>query len=63
MEAPLLAILLSQIDLQYTCCEQLGVKVNFSHIALEIAYRKTVAHLDDLRYASTKVSDLLEEVN
>ena len=30
---------------------------------MEIAYRKTVSHLDDLRYASTKVSDLLGEVN
>jgi hypothetical protein len=55
--------LLSQIDLQYACCEELGIKVNFSQLPVEIAYRKTVAHLDDLRYASTKVSDLLEEVN
>ena len=54
---------LSQIDLQYACCEDLGVKVNFSQLPVEIAYRKTVAHLDDVRYASTKVSDLLEEVN
>jgi hypothetical protein len=55
--------LLSQIDLQYACCEELGIKVNFSQLPVEIAYRKTVAHLDDLRYASTKVSDLLEELN
>jgi hypothetical protein len=55
--------LLSQIDLQYACCEELGTKVNFSQLPVEIAYRKTDAHLDDLRYASTKVSDLLEEVD
>jgi len=30
---------------------------------VEVAFRKTVAHLDELRYASRKVSDLLEEVN
>jgi len=30
---------------------------------VEVAYRKTVAHLDDLRYVSRKVSDWLEEVN
>ena len=54
---------LSQIDLQYACCEELGVKVNFSQLPVEIAYRKTVTHLDDIRYASTRVSELLEEVN
>ena len=55
--------LLSQIDLQYACCEELGVKVNFSQLPMEVAHRKVVAHLDDLRYASRKVLDLLEEVN
>ena len=30
---------------------------------METEYRNTVTHLDDLRYASRKVSDLLEEVN
>ena len=54
---------LSHIDLQYACCEELGVKVNFSHLTLEIAYRKTVAHLDYLRYSSTRFFELLEEVN
>jgi hypothetical protein len=54
---------LSQIDLQYVCCEELGVKVNFSQLPMGMAYRKTAAHLDDLRYASTRVSELLKEVN
>ena len=61
--AQIMGDLVSQIDLQYACCEELGVKVNFSQLPMEIAYRKTVAHLDDLRYASTSVSELLEEVN
>jgi len=30
---------------------------------VEVAYRKSVAHLDDLRNAGRIVSDLLEEVN
>ena len=30
---------------------------------MEVAYRKPIAHLGDLRYASRNVSDLLEEVN
>jgi hypothetical protein len=53
----------SHIDLKYVCCEELGVHMNFSQIPVEIAYRKTVTHLDELRSASTKVSDLLEKVN
>jgi len=55
--------LLSQIDLQYACWEELGFKVNFSLLPVEIAYSTTVAHLDDLRYISTRASELLEEVN
>jgi hypothetical protein len=55
--------LLSQIDLKYVCCEELGVKVNLSQIPVEAVYRKTTAHLDDLRSASARVSDLLEKVN
>ena len=55
--------LVSQFDLQYACCEELGVKVNFSQLPVEVVYRKTVADLDDLRYASRKISDLLEELN
>ena len=30
---------------------------------MEVAYRNTVAHLDDLRCVSRKASDLLEEMN
>jgi len=55
--------LVSQFDLEYTCCEELGVKINFSQLAVELAYRKTVALLDGLRFANKKLSDLLEELN
>ena len=55
--------LVSQIDLQYACCQELGVKINFRQLPVEVAYWETVAYLDDLRYASRKVSDLLEGAN
>ena len=55
--------LVSQIDLQYACCEELGVKVNFSQLTVEVVYTETVAQLNDSTYASRKVSDLLVEVN
>jgi len=54
---------LSQIDLKNVCFEELGVKVNFCQTPVEVAYRNTIAHLGDLRSASTRVSDLLEKVN
>ena len=54
---------LYQIDLKHVCCEELGVKVNFCQTPVEAAYRKIIAHLDDLRSASTSESDLLEKVN
>ena len=55
--------ILSQIELKSVCCEELGVKVNLEQVPVEIAYRKTTAHLDDLRSASVSVSDLMERVN
>ena len=35
----------------------------YTALPVEIAYRKTTAHLDDLRSASASVSDLMESVN
>jgi hypothetical protein len=55
--------ILSQIDLKSVCCEELGVTVNLKQIPVQIAYRKTTAHLSDLRSASASVSDLMERVN
>jgi hypothetical protein len=54
--------LLSKVTLQYDCCEELGIQVNLSKLTVDLTYRKTVSHLDDLKYASKKESDLLEDV-
>jgi len=54
---------LSQIDLKNVCCEELGVKVNFCQTPVEVVYKNTITHLDDLRSTSTRVSDLLEKLN
>ena len=53
---------LSQIDINYVCCEELRAKVNLCRMPVDIAYKKTTAHLDDPRSASTRVSDLLKKV-
>jgi len=54
--------LLSQVTLQYDCCEELGIRVNLSKLTMDLTYRKTVSHLNGLKHASKKVSDLLEDV-
>ena len=54
--------ILSQIGLKHICCEELSVKVNFCQTPVEVAYKKAIAHLGDLRSASTIVSYLLEKV-
>jgi hypothetical protein len=38
------------------------MQMNLSKLAMNLTYGKTVSHLDDLKYASKKVSDLLEDV-
>jgi hypothetical protein len=54
--------LISQVPLQYDCCKELGIQVNLSKLTTDLTYRKTVSHLHDLKYASNKISYLLEQV-
>jgi hypothetical protein len=53
---------LSQVTLHYDCCEELGMQISLSKLSMDPSYHKTVSHLDDLKYASKKVSELLEDV-
>ena len=40
----------------------MGFQVNLSKFTIDLSYRKTVAQLYDLKYASKKVSDLVEDM-
>ena len=53
---------MSQVTFQYVCCEELGMQINLSTLSIDLTYQKTVSHLDDFKYASKKVSELLEDV-
>jgi len=53
---------LAQIQLHNECCEELGTRVNISKINLNLNFRQTVSHADDLRYAGIKVRDLEKHV-
>jgi hypothetical protein len=55
--------LLSQVPLQHECCEELGVALKLSGLTLEVPHKNIISHLNDLRYASKKVSELEIELN
>ena len=53
---------LSQVTVQYDCCEEAGVRVNLSQLTLDLPYTGKIAHLDDLKHACKRVSDIVEEI-
>lgn len=53
---------LVQVDLHNECCEELGTRVNLNKLKLNLNFRQTVSHADDLRYAGIKVKDLERHV-
>ena len=54
--------LLTQVPLRFDCCEELNMRVNLSSIHLDMKFKQIVSHLNDLKYASFKVSDLEKEI-
>jgi hypothetical protein len=44
--------LLSKIEIQFECCESLGVSTNLNHLDLELNFKHIVSHVEDLKYAS-----------
>jgi len=49
--------LLPQVPLQYDCCEELGVTFNLTGSSLDVPHKNIILYLDDLKYASRKVSE------
>jgi hypothetical protein len=43
-------------------CEEFGITFNLSGFSLDVAHKNITPHLDDLKYASRKVSDLALEL-
>jgi hypothetical protein len=50
--------LLSKVNVQFECCESLGVSRNLCHLELELNFKHVVSHVEDLKYASYRVSQL-----
>jgi hypothetical protein len=50
--------LLSKVQTQFECCEQFGTSVNLSHIELDMRLKPTLTNMEDLKYASYRISEL-----
>jgi hypothetical protein len=50
--------LLSKVDSEFECCESLGISINLSHVDLDMKFKHVVTHVEDLKYASFKISEL-----
>jgi len=49
---------MSRVHLEYNCYEELNVKFNISTISLNTSFKNIVSHLDDLKIASCRISDV-----
>ena len=49
---------LIQVKLHNECCEELGTRLNLNTLKLDLNFRETTSHADDLSYAGIKVKDL-----
>jgi hypothetical protein len=49
---------MSPVHLEYDCCEELNVKFNISTLSLNTSFKHIVSHLDDLKIASHRISDV-----
>jgi hypothetical protein len=49
---------LIQVQLNNECCEELGTRLNFRTLNLDLNFRETVSHTDDLKYAGVRIKDL-----
>ena len=49
---------MSKVHLEYDCCEELHIKFNISTLHLNTSFKHVVTHLDDLKMASRRISEV-----
>jgi hypothetical protein len=49
---------LSKVPLEYDCCKELNVKVNLSTISVNTSFKYVVSHIDDIKVASRRISEV-----
>jgi len=53
---------LIQVKLRNECCEELGTRINLSTLSIDLNFRETVSHADDLKYVGVKIKDLEKHI-
>ena len=54
----MVVIFMSRVNLEYDCCEELNVKFNISAGSLNTGFRHIVLHVEDLKVASRRISNV-----
>lgn len=54
---------LSRVRLDWDCLEELGIRFNTSNILHKLEFKQIASHLDDLKHANYKISELEKEIN
>lgn len=54
----MVVIVTSTENLEFGCCEELNVKFNISAVSLNTGFKRIVSHLEDLKVASHRISDV-----
>jgi len=49
---------MSEVHLEYDCCEELHVKFNISTLSLYTSFKHIISNLDNLQIASRRISDV-----
>jgi hypothetical protein len=49
---------MSRVRLEYDCCEEMSAKINISTIRFNNSFKHIVSHLDDLKIASHRISEV-----
>jgi hypothetical protein len=53
---------LVQVQLHNECCEESGTRIDLNKQNMNLGFRQTVNHTDDLRYAGVKIRDLEKHI-
>ena len=49
---------MARVHLEYDCCEEPNVEFNISTVRLNTSFKHIVSHLDDVKIASSRISDV-----
>jgi hypothetical protein len=55
--------IISRIPFDLDCLEEIGIRFNTSNSPINFEFKHVASHLDDLRHASYKISELEKEIN